>query len=99
MGIGVAVETVKLGANIGAVIEGVRLGADLDASTATAINDALLEHKVIFFRDQHHLDDAAQRAFAESLGTPTNLYDYAGDHPFDDQDKPEKASAHRAELE
>jgi taurine dioxygenase len=62
---------VKLGANIGARIDGVRLGGDLDPATAEAINGALLEHKVIFFRDQHHLDDESQLAFARTLGTPT----------------------------
>jgi taurine dioxygenase len=62
---------VKLGANIGARIDGVHLGGDLDAATVEAINDALLEHKVIFFRDQHHLDDESQLAFARTLGTPT----------------------------
>jgi taurine dioxygenase len=62
---------VKLGANIGARIEGVRVGGDLPASTVAAINHALLTHKVIFFRDQDHLDDASQLAFAATLGTPT----------------------------
>ena len=62
---------VKLGANIGARIDGVRLDGDLPASTAEAINDALLEHEVIFFRDQQHLDDERQLAFARTLGTPT----------------------------
>ena len=62
---------VKLGANIGARIDGVRLGGDLSAATVTAINDALLTHKVIFFREQHHLDDESQLAFARTLGTPT----------------------------
>lgn len=62
---------VKLGANIGARIDGVRLGGDLSASDAETINDALLAHKVIFFRDQHHLDDDGQLAFAKTLGTPT----------------------------
>lgn len=62
---------VQLGANIGARIDGVRLGGDLPASTVEAINDALLEHKVIFFRDQQHLDDESQLDFARTLGTPT----------------------------
>src|SRR6478736_777549 len=62
---------VKLGAHIGARVEGVRLGGDLPSSTVAAINHALLTHKVIFFRDQHHLDDAEQLAFAATLGTPT----------------------------
>jgi len=30
----------------------------------------LLRHKVIFFRNQHHLDDAGQQAFAACIGTP-----------------------------
>ncbi|BBZ29009.1 taurine catabolism dioxygenase [Mycolicibacterium madagascariense] len=62
---------VKLGANIGARIDGVRLGGDLPAATVEAINDALLTHKVVFFREQHHLDDESQLAFARTLGTPT----------------------------
>jgi alpha-ketoglutarate-dependent taurine dioxygenase len=65
---------VKLGANIGARIDGVRLGGDLGESTVTAINDALLTHKVIIFREQHHLDDDGQLAFAERLGTPTTAH-------------------------
>ena len=65
---------VKLGANIGARIEGVRLAERLDASTAAQINAALLEHKVIFFREQHDLDDEGQLAFARTLGTPTSAH-------------------------
>jgi alpha-ketoglutarate-dependent taurine dioxygenase len=61
---------VKLGENIGARVEGVRLG-ELDTETATAINQALAAHKVLFFREQHHLDDDSHYAFAESLGVPT----------------------------
>lgn len=61
---------VQLGENIGARVDGVRLG-ELDAETAAAINHALLTHKVVFFRGQHHLDDDAHYAFAESLGVPT----------------------------
>jgi taurine dioxygenase len=55
---------------IGAEIKGVRLSADLDAVTVQAIREALLRYKVIFFRDQHHLDDAGQEALARLLGTP-----------------------------
>jgi alpha-ketoglutarate-dependent taurine dioxygenase len=61
---------VKLGENIGARVEGVRLG-ELGTETAAAINHALATHKVLFFRGQHHLDDDAHYAFAESLGVPT----------------------------
>jgi alkyl sulfatase len=65
---------VKLGANIGARIDGVRLGGDLSEATVKVINDALVTHKVIFFRDQDHLDDDAQLAFARRLGTPTTAH-------------------------
>ena len=67
-------DVVKLGANIGARIDGVRLASDLNAETIAAINDALLKHKVIFFRDQHDLDDDGQLAFASRLGTPTTAH-------------------------
>jgi alpha-ketoglutarate-dependent sulfate ester dioxygenase len=65
------ISVVKVGGNIGARIDGVTLSGDLDSSTITAINDALLAHKVIFFRGQDHLDDEGQLAFARSLGIPT----------------------------
>jgi alkyl sulfatase len=60
----------KLGSRIGAQVDGVRLGGDLTSSAVDEIRAALLAHKVIFFRGQHHLDDAAQLAFAALLGSP-----------------------------
>jgi len=66
-----AVKIVKLGANIGARVDGVRLTDDLDSATVAAVNAALLEHKVIFFRGQDDLDDDGQAAFAHRMGTPT----------------------------
>lgn len=60
----------KLSSRIGAEISGVRLGGDLDSAAVEEIRAALLAHKVIFFRDQHHLDDQRQLAFAALLGTP-----------------------------
>lgn len=76
------VNVVKLGEHIGARIDGLRLGADLTADTVTAINHALLTHKVLFFRGQHHLDDDTQYAFAELLGTPTTPHPLlTGDGP------------------
>ncbi len=62
---------VKLGARIGARIEGVTPGGYLDPALVELVNRALLEHKVIFFRGQPHLDDESQQAFAELLGQPT----------------------------
>ncbi|WOE41512.1 TauD/TfdA dioxygenase family protein [Acinetobacter chinensis] len=57
---------------IGAEIQGVVLSADLDEAVVAEINQALLQYKAIFFRDQHQLDDAGQEAFAARLGTPLN---------------------------
>ena len=64
----------KIGGRIGAVVEGVRLGGDLDPRTVADIHAALLAHKVVFFRGQHHLDDAGQTAFAELLGPLTTAH-------------------------
>jgi alpha-ketoglutarate-dependent taurine dioxygenase len=60
----------QLCSRIGARVDGVQLGGELDAATVEQIRAALLRHKVIFFRGQHHLDDAQQQAFATRLGTP-----------------------------
>jgi alpha-ketoglutarate-dependent sulfate ester dioxygenase len=64
-------EISKVTERIGAVVDGVRLGGDLDAEVVAQINAALLEHKVIFFRGQDHLDGDGQLAFAARLGTVT----------------------------
>jgi taurine dioxygenase len=55
---------------IGAEIRGVTLSGDLDAATVQAIKDAVVRHKVVFFRDQHDLDDARHEAFAALFGDP-----------------------------
>jgi alkyl sulfatase len=64
------VTVTQLGGRIGARIDGVALAGDLDAATVDEIRAALLRHRVIFFRNQQHLDDAQQQAFAARLGTP-----------------------------
>ncbi|MGE0779165.1 TauD/TfdA dioxygenase family protein [Mycolicibacterium sp.] len=69
-----SLQVVKLGAVIGARIDGVRIADGIDPATAAQINAALLEHKVIFFRGQHDLDDEGQLAFARALGTPTTAH-------------------------
>lgn len=61
-------DVVKRAARIGAEIRNIKLSGDLPGQTIAAINGLLLEHKVIFFRDQGHLDDAEQERFALRLG-------------------------------
>ncbi|WP_392667742.1 TauD/TfdA dioxygenase family protein [Streptomyces sp. LN785] len=60
----------KLGGRIGAVVSGVRLGGDLEPAAVAAVRAAALEHKVIFFRGQDHLDGESHEAFGRLLGTP-----------------------------
>ncbi|MGE8394446.1 TauD/TfdA family dioxygenase [Pseudomonas sp. BIGb0427] len=55
---------------IGAEIRGVQLSADLEPAVIEAIQAALVQHKVVFFRAQTHLDDQGQEAFAHLLGEP-----------------------------
>lgn len=61
-------DVIKRAARIGAEIRSVKLSGDLPDRTVTAINELLLEYKVIFFRGQNHLDDAEQERFAGRLG-------------------------------
>lgn len=58
---------------LGAVVEGVRLVPGLDEATVKSIRAALLEHKVVWFRDQT-LDGASLTAVATQFGTPTEAH-------------------------
>jgi alpha-ketoglutarate-dependent sulfate ester dioxygenase len=60
----------RLAGNIGAEITGVDTGTELSDDAVAQIRQALLEHKVVFLRDQS-LDYARQVAFAERLGPLT----------------------------
>jgi taurine dioxygenase len=55
-------------AAIGAEIGGVDLADDLSDETIEEIREALLEWKVIFFRDQHRLDREKHVAFGRRFG-------------------------------
>ena len=58
---------------LGAEISGVDLGEDLSYQSIAEIRAALLEHLVIFFRDQAHITPNQQAKFAERFGP---LVDY-----------------------
>ena len=62
------IEIVPVAGRIGAEIRGVRLSADLPPETVERIRSAWLQHKVVFFRGQHHLDDAQQESLTALFG-------------------------------
>ena len=53
---------------LGAEVRGLRLGGQLAPETFAALKQALLRHKVLFFKGQQHLDDAEHQAFARLFG-------------------------------
>jgi alpha-ketoglutarate-dependent sulfate ester dioxygenase len=57
-----------LAGRIGAQIDNIRLAGDLPDAAIAAIEAALSKYKVVFFRNQGHLDDAEQERFATRLG-------------------------------
>jgi alpha-ketoglutarate-dependent sulfate ester dioxygenase len=64
----------KVAGHIGAEITGIQAGPSLPANHVTVVRNALLEHKVIFLRGQHHLDDAGQAGFAGLFGDLTTAH-------------------------
>lgn len=72
----------KVAGALGAEIGGVDLSVALDDATIAAIRAALVEHQVIFFRDQS-LTPEQQLAFGRRFG-PLNIHPYVAgmaDHP------------------
>ena len=65
-----SLDILAVAGRIGGEVRQLRLSNDLDDTTMAALHRALGRHKVLFFRDQHHLDDAAQQAFGRRWGTP-----------------------------
>ncbi len=65
-----ALEVRPLTPTVGAEISGADL-VDLSGDQFDEIRRALIEHLVIFFRDQPQLTPAQQIAFAERFGIPT----------------------------
>ena len=57
----------RLGATIGAVIDGVDLGAELAEPVVAELRQALLDYKVLFFREQHLTADQ-HVSFARRFG-------------------------------
>ena len=62
-----AIQINPVAGKIGAALTGVHLGSELSDTDFQTINNALLQYKVLFFRDQH-LDDAQHEAFSRRFG-------------------------------
>ncbi|NNU42901.1 TauD/TfdA dioxygenase family protein [Ramlibacter montanisoli] len=59
----------RIAGALGAEIHGIDLAAGLTETQAAQVRQALLEHQVIFFRDQN-LDSAQYLRFAQAMGEP-----------------------------
>ena len=66
-------DTVALTTVLGAEVHGVVLSPELDEDTVAELRRQLLEHKVLFFRDQS-LDPAALTGLARRFGCPTEAH-------------------------
>ncbi|WFU62665.1 TauD/TfdA dioxygenase family protein [Bradyrhizobium brasilense] len=62
-------DIVKHAVRLGAEVKNIRLSDDLPDEIIADLKRLLLEHRVIFFRDQGHLDDAEQQRFAIRLSS------------------------------
>jgi alpha-ketoglutarate-dependent taurine dioxygenase len=63
-----ALDLRRVAGRIGAEISGVTLSGALNPVTVTAIRQALLKHKVIFFRHQQQFNFAEQESFGKLFG-------------------------------
>lgn len=63
-------DIVPVAGRIGAIINGVQISPDLDEATIAAIDAAVIRHKVVFFRGQHHVTDEIHEGFAARFGDP-----------------------------
>ncbi|RYG14621.1 MAG: TauD/TfdA family dioxygenase [Burkholderiales bacterium] len=58
----------RLAGQIGGEVQHLKLSADLDDTAIETLHQALVKHKVLFFRGQSHLDDARHQAFGARFG-------------------------------
>ena len=66
----------RIAGALGAEVSGVDLGEPLDDAVIAEIRQALLDHEVIFFRDQH-LTAEQHLAFGRRFGS-LNVHDFVG---------------------
>ncbi len=64
------IKVIPVAGRIGAEITGVQLSKNLEPAVFNKIKEVLDEYKVVFIKDQGHLDNASQEEFASLLGEP-----------------------------
>lgn len=79
----VDVDVRRVAGRIGAEMVGIGLGPDLEPAVVSDIRAALLQHRVLFFRGQHDLDDESQAGFARLLGSLTRAHPTVPSHEKD----------------
>src|SRR5450830_1437574 len=67
-------ELQPLAGKLGAEVRGLRLSGELAPATFAALKQALLRHKVLFFKGQQHLDDASHQAFGRTCCQQTSEF-------------------------
>ena len=58
----------RVAGRIGGEVQNLKLSADLSREVIEQLDAALVKYKVLFFRGQDHLDDAAHQAFGARFG-------------------------------
>lgn len=61
-------EVLRINGTLGGIVQGLTLSPQLSDEVIAALEQALVQYKVLFFRDQSHLDDAQHQAFGARLG-------------------------------
>ena len=58
----------RVAGHIGGEVLGLKLAPDLPQETVDHLHEALVKHKVLFVRGQHHLDDETHQGFGARFG-------------------------------
>jgi len=72
---------IPLSGNLGAEVQGISIGSHMAQDEIDFIHQMLLQYRVVFFRGQYNLTDAAHQAFAKYFGEIVSHPTVAADNP------------------